>query len=418
MQVRFSSNILVISLIAVVSCSSNLGGSEPPPPEPSGSIPDVVKPDVTIDLPGEKVSQLVGDHDRQRDESTQNQTFTRYQLAATDLGVPFQDGERTWIIFGDTWGERGGELDAMAYTTGNNPEDGLALNFVADESETYLPIDIPEISQAAFEVPVEGLMVGDQMYIYHTTDHDPPITTMGRSVLARQSVKSDASFEYLYNFSTENFINISIVQIESSDWDLLPENTGKSLVIFGSGDYRESEVYLAYQPEGEIENPEAIQYFAGVDEEGLPLWDDSEAESLPIFELDNPCVGEFSVSYNPFIDRWILLYNCDEPRGITLRTAENPWGPWTEGQILFHPWDDGGYCNFIHVNWEAQQCDSLHDEGRANEWGGEYGPYQFEHFATGDSDATTIYFTMSTWNPYTVVLMKARLKKENFLARN
>jgi hypothetical protein len=52
----------------------------------------------------------------------------------------------------------------------------------------------------------------------------------------------------------------------------------------------------------------------------------------------------------------------------------------------------------------------VHDPGRENEWGGEYGPYQFETLAKGDSSKTTIYYTLSTWNPYTVVLMKSKLK--------
>jgi hypothetical protein len=65
----------------------------------------------------------------------------------------------------------------------------------------------------------------------------------------------------------------------------------------------------------------------------------------------------------------------------------------------------------MHASWEDRRCDSVHDPGRENDWGGEYGPYQFEHLATGDDQATTIYFTMSTWNPYTVVLMKAGLRK-------
>ena len=56
-------------------------------------------------------------------------------------------------------------------------------------------------------------------------------------------------------------------------------------------------------------------------------------------------------------------------------------------------------------------CDSVHDPGREYEFGGEYGPYQFEELATGVQDVnTTIYFTMSTWNPYTVLLMKATVQ--------
>ena len=58
--------------------------------------------------------------------------------------------------------------------------------------------------------------------------------------------------------------------------------------------------------------------------------------------------------------------------------------------------------------------DQVHDPGRENEWGGEYGPYQFEDLATGNETSTTIYFTMSTWNPYTVVLMKATLRAEQY----
>jgi hypothetical protein len=65
----------------------------------------------------------------------------------------------------------------------------------------------------------------------------------------------------------------------------------------------------------------------------------------------------------------------------------------------------------MHTNWEFEKCDNIHNPGRENEWGGEYGPYQFEHFAVGDDHSTTIYFTMSTWNPYEVVLMKTILRK-------
>ena len=107
------------------------------------------------------------------------------------------------------------------------------------------------------------------------------------------------------------------------------------------------------------------------------------------------------------------MYNHGEPRGINLRTAESPWGPWSDAQVVFRPWEDGGYCHFIHTNWEHSKCDEVHNPGRENEWGGEYAPYQFEHFAIGNEQSTTIYFTMSTWNPYEVVLMKAGLKLKN-----
>jgi hypothetical protein len=117
-----------------------------------------------------------------------------------------------------------------------------------------------------------------------------------------------------------------------------------------------------------------------------------------------------SATYNRFIRRWIMLYNCDiEPKGINVRVADQPWGPWSDPQILFDPQEDGGYCVFIHRSWNAENCDTLVREGFENDNGGAYGPYQFEDLAIGDDSQTTIYFTMSTWRPYTVVLMKATL---------
>jgi hypothetical protein len=93
--------------------------------------------------------------------------------------------------------------------------------------------------------------------------------------------------------------------------------------------------------------------------------------------------------------------------------ADHPWGPWSEPFTIFEPWRDGGYCHFMHTNWEHQNCDNVHDEGREYAWGGEYGPYQFDQMATGGNGETTIYYTMSTWNPYTVVLMKSTLRDLN-----
>ena len=181
-------------------------------------------------------------------------------------------------------------------------------------------------------------------------------------------------------------------------------------VCVPSGKYRKSNVYLAFQPSAEITSRSSLRYWAGLDRAGQPIWDTREGAAKFLF--DQPCVGEFSVSYNRFIGKWIMLYNCDMPdrRGINLRTADQPWGPWSAPQVIFHPWDDHGYCYFMHTSWAFRNCDQLQEARLENTWGGEYGPYQFSDFATGDASTTTIYYTMSTWNPYTVVLMKATLR--------
>lgn len=362
--------------------------------------------DIIVAERATKICQLVGERDRQRQEPTINRTWSRYKLRATDLGVPFRHEGRTYVLFGDTWGPPKG--DAIAYTTDTTPGDGIELTFLCDESGKYSPIRISGISQGPFEVPVEGTSSEGRMYLYHTTDHSKK-RTMRRCVVAVRR-RNGTRFKYLYDLSTRYFVNVSVVEVDVNDWEGLPKRESNGLVMFGSGKYRKSNVRLAYQPTSDIASGENFFYFAGLDKSDRPVWSKEESEARALF--DQPCVGELSVTYNRFIARWVMLYNASKPkRGITLRTAKKPWGPWSEAQIVFHPFEDDGYGNFIHVNHKVRKVDELHDPGRADEWGGEYGPYQFPHLATGNEGETTVYFTMSTWNPYTVVLMKAKLQK-------
>jgi hypothetical protein len=377
------------------------------PNQPSvGFDPTAEVNNVMIRSRAEKISQIVGDYDRQRQAPTGNLTNQRYRVERTDLGIPFQHRDRTYLLFGDAWNPPD---DPIAYTTDTNPEDGLDLVFLQNDAGRYRPIQIPGVSLGAFEVPTEGISVNGRMFIYVTTDHTDEVV-MGRSAVA-VSDDDGYTFNYLYDLSGEHFINVSLVEIDLAGRDGFPAADGAGLIIFGSGRYRESDLRLAFQPAEGIENPEQIQYFTGLDENNQPSWSSREEDAPPLF--DQPCIGEFSVSYNAHIEKWILLYNCgfENARGINLRTANRPWGPWSDPLILFHPWDDRGYCHFMHVSWEFETCDDVHDGGRQNEWGGEYGPYQFENLAVGGPSQTTIYFTMSTWNPYTVVLMKATLEK-------
>lgn len=358
-----------------------------------------------VATPAVKVSQLVGDIDEERNEPTRSLTMTRYKLARTDLGAPFKHKGRTYLLFGDTDGANGG--DAIAYTTDVSAEKGINLTFLQDETGVYKPVFIPGISQEGYEVPMEGISVGGKMYIYHTTDHSEKVV-MGRSVVA-VSEDDGNTFNYLYDFSKRHFINVSIVEANPKDWPGVPETGNGALFIFGSGKYRESDVRLAFQPAEDIENPSSLCYFVGPDHGGQPMWSCRESDAQPL--LGQECVGELSVAYNRFIKKWIMLYNCeiDKLSRIVMRTASFPWGPWSEPQIIFDPERDNGFCHFIHYSWASKKCDALSDPERENESGGPYGPYQFEDYAVGDSRSTTIYFTMSTWNPYTVVLMTTTL---------
>ena len=347
-----------------------------------------------------KVCQLVGDFDRERNEPTLSLTYTRYGVAGTDLGVSFEHDGKLIFLFGDTVGKNSMPFsrkdDSWAYTTDANPDDGLELVFYTGAVGKFLPPVVPGLSQSSFEVPMEGIDIDGVAYVFFTTNHTQQ-RTMGQSVLAKLD-DGTLSFIYLYSFSTDKFLNVQVVAVNNSDIDGLPEGTGKGLLIWGSGEYRKSDPCLAWMPYESIEDRTAIWYFEGTDALGNPTWSRDETDAVPLFH--DPIIGEFSVHWNVFLERWIMLYD-----GVFMRSSTKPWGQWSGKQTLFNAAREG-YTKFIH--WPGR--DNLSDPFREGEFGGPYGPYVVEKFIRGTAGKSTIYFTLSTWNPYTTVLMKVDIE--------
>jgi uncharacterized protein DUF4185 len=189
-------------------------------------------------------------------------------------------------------------------------------------------------------------------------------------------------------------------------------------VDLGSGRYRSSDVYLSVMPLNFIEAREGIRYFAG--DAGQPFWSDNENDAAALFCAGD--VGELSVRWNPFLARYLCLFNSENPLGIHMHTAKRPWGPWSERPVMVFdpgfredpndPCSGAGYGRFMHIPWNVALCDHVQDDMftpgsfRDNEWGGGYGPYQITRFTSGvRGRSSNLYFVMSTWNPYSVMLM-------------
>ncbi|MFL5341177.1 MAG: DUF4185 domain-containing protein [Gemmataceae bacterium] len=342
-----------------------------------------------------KVCQLTGDLDRQTGRPTRSLTNQRAGVRATDLGSSFEHDGRLVFLFGDTHGKPG-DRDALASTISRDPEQ-IDLDFLRGDDGTWRPLEVPGVSLGAFEVPSHGVSLGGKMYVLFTTDHTPQ-RTMGRSVLA-VSTDGGRQFRRLYDFSTTHFINVAFWK--SDDW----------LYAFGSGEYRRSSVRLARIRPADVERAAAWEYLADAGPDGMPRWSHAQPDAAPLFHHD--VVGELSVAYCPSVERYVLLYNSGEPRGIVMRSAAQPWGPWSDAAIIFDPWQDGGYGHFLHIAAGFRPAeDGLSDPGREAEWGGEYGPFVMPRYTTGNAACCRIYYTMSTWNPYQVVVMQSDLRLE------
>jgi hypothetical protein len=282
----------------------------------------------------------------------------------------------------------------VAWTNSTDPEK-IILDFHQARDGKWLPPRVPGITQGAFEIPSGGVSIAGTMYVVFTTDHSAE-KVMGRSVLA-VSRDDGRTFKILYELSRDKFINVSF-------W-----SAGGWLYIYGSGEYRKSSVCLARVKPADIRERSKLQYFGGTDPDGRPRWSPSEADAVPLFRHD--VVGEFSVAYLEPIKRYVMLYNAAEPRGVMIRSAKAPWGPWSNGTVIFEPWRDNGYGHFMHISAKfKEKSDTLSDPKREDDWGGEYGPYLMARYSRASDGGCRIYYTMSTWNPYQVVVMRSDLK--------
>jgi hypothetical protein len=357
----------------------------------------------------QKIVQLTGEFDREgwngkgTPRYASNRTQSRFAIIGTDLGVSFPHLDRLYLLFGDTWrvahSVPNDDLDAIAYTTDKNPDDGLKLTFLAQ------PPVVPGITQGAFEVPLDGVSWNTSMYVFFSTSHRQvgKYAQMGRSILARSN-NDGIGFRLLYEVSRYKFINVSTMIVDPREHGL--PGDGPQLVVFGSGRYRSSDVYLAVKPAVQLDEPGGFLFYAG----GLdkPAWSRDEEDAVPLF--GEGCVGELSVRWNPLLSAWTCLYNADWPAdrsavgGIVMRRAKRPYGPWSQGDLVFSVND--GLGKFMHLPG-ADHTQEGFGSDRSADLGGMYGPYQIPQYARRSDRGVQIYFTMSTANPYQVMLMTA-----------
>ena len=172
-----------------------------------------------------KIVQLTGEWEREgwrprpsapHPPFTPNQTESRYGIRSTDLGVSFLHRDRIYFLFGDTWRNpclsHEVNLDSIAFTTDQNPELGLRLTFYRE------PPLLHGISQAEFEVPLDGISLGSRMSVFFSTDHRhiSGQDVMGRSILA-VSDDEGRNFTLRWELSRIKFINVSVQVAEGRD---------------------------------------------------------------------------------------------------------------------------------------------------------------------------------------------------------
>lgn len=328
----------------------------------------------------EQVGQITGAKSPNRTD--------RYAVYGTDLGSMMNAGERTYFVFGDTFGERsedqiggGGSYwrsNTLGYTTDGDPSDGIALDgMILDEFGTakeLLPskkIDYDEMTK----IPTHGIEAGGALYLYYmSVSHwgDPGKWDAGYAGMAKSD--DDGQNWRLLDApqwpGDSGFVQVSPYKVQEGE-----DKNDIYLWTIPAG--RFGGVSLMKVAEADIERQEAYRYYAGSDDKGEPIWSADMAAAETVVD---DTVGELSVVWNPYLKRWLMTY-LKEGRGVVIREGLAPWGPWGEP---------------IDLVTNAEQP-------------GLYGPFMNDRY-TADG-GRTIYFALSLWDPYNVFWFRASLQK-------
>jgi hypothetical protein len=406
---------------------SNATPKAPPPGPAPSNLPGGSAPQTLTYVPGSthKINQLIGEVDKQTHQPTLSLTESRYHLQGTDLGYSFEHLGKIYFLFGDTVGARNAALDSVATVDAGqeaiDPERGVRLDFLTQSPGMYLTVQPPGISMGAFEVPTAGISLNNEMYVVVDTNHSEDRQT-DRSVLTHVSFPvTPAGFRPLRTISQRpegKFLKMSM-RAQPGVIPGLPDR-GPYVLTWGTGQYRHSDAYLSIEPASQFESGQGVLYYAGLDANGNPRWEPRELAATPI--ITNGTLGDVSVSWCQELALWLMTYDsrAPAPAGILFSYSATPWGPWSVLQLLFNAHRDGALGKFIH-DPEIKPDDGLAgpvigkgQKNPAEVHGGAYAPYMVERWTkvrrSSEARELDIYYVLSTWNPYVVVLMTSRLQ--------
>ncbi len=189
------------------------------------------------------------------------------------------------------------------------------------------------------------------------------------------------------------------------------QNASTVIFVFGSSwRYNRSNLYLAAFSADDLEaGTSRWFYYSGI-QNGSNTWSNDEKSAVPL--LNEPAnIGNHSVAWNPSLHRFILMAG-----NVTTRFSMAPWGPWSDPIMTFSPqstWSN----KLIHHSGQDPISRSLipiFDPGNGqvvdlsyDTQGVPYGPYLIDKYTQNPDGSVTIFYTISTWNPYEVFLVSS-----------
>jgi hypothetical protein len=316
------------------------------------------------------------------DDPTDNQTHTRFNLRGSDLGVPVVSDGVLYLFFGDTVGYR------VIWDFGEDPDSVARIDHAAVQADPtevcrnldfYVTPDVPSVAHGVdptierdfagaymippagesisdyiaqpaatlanmpgtFEVPAGGLAHDGRIFLFYAGRVElQPVTRATLGYLARWDAPPTTAPTYQIVRPIDALVD---GPLGGHFIQVAPVFDGRTIHLFGTGDYRRSGVYLARLDLAALESGEGQALYDAATGTWFIAESASQAEReavAPVFEVDG--VGEISVVRVDEADVLVALYQRElrDDAGsivdnrVLVRVATTPEGPWSEAVTI------------------------------------------------------------------------------------
>jgi hypothetical protein len=309
-----------------------------------------------------------------------NNTAVKWNVGGTDLGIiwKMKSGEYG-IFFGDTFGRdfkpnksdpgpngSNWRSNVLAFSDDDNLDDGLsfsnmATNNMGDAREIVYGGKDTSGKGDWTSIPTAAIHANGADYVHYFNMKNWTGWVTNYSGMYK-SADAGATWAKCKDVSFSSYSNFGQVGYFKKDG---------YVYMIGTQTGRDSSAKLARFHESDIENCDNYEYWDAL----AGQWIRGNENKASVLIDDK--VGELSFIYNEKHEKWIIAYFNADRYNITMRTAKDIIGPWSEPYEL------------------------------AN--GGEYPQLYGSYFHPLSINSDNLYFTMSIWMPYNVFLMKAEL---------
>ncbi|MGB6038976.1 MAG: DUF4185 domain-containing protein [Gordonia sp. (in: high G+C Gram-positive bacteria)] len=304
-----------------------------------------------------------------------NKTYKRFGISGTDVGVAWDNGRgQTLMAFGDTFGncltsDQQWRHNALLRSSDGNLSDGVRLDGRGFVGEMFGAVGFDGIEKTT--IPTAGISIGGKQYVnFMSVRSWGPASTWFTNYSAT-AVSNDNGRSWRTPQGTSR-PNLGINGDAKFQQGAYVKGVGPDagwVYQYGTPNGRFGAAHIARFRPNDILNLGAYQYWNGRG------WTPSPDSARPI--VRGP-VTELSVAWSPYLNRYVML---DSPRGVLLRTAAHPQGPWSPARRI------------------APSSLEL------------YAPMMLPNSPALRGSGPELYFNASRWDDYNVLLVRTKVRK-------